>query len=245
MAFQGKGFSLIELVVAIAIMGVLMALGLPALTTYTRNVKLRANAESFLAGLQMARGEAVRLNTPVELILTNSPPIADDGTDGNFPVLAEQSADNLGNLVATGKSAANFPVAKASSLADPSYNWLVRTLPRQGGGFACNDGNGTAEQAKACWFITGKRGAEGSGSDVDSASQILIEGPNRVWFAALGGANAEVGVAFPVDFKISNPGGGACAPGGPMRCLWVRLELGGRAKLCDPAATTAGDTRGC
>lgn len=236
MAVMGKGFSLVELVVAIAIMGVLMALGLPALTTYTRNVKLRAGAESFLAGLQMARGEAVRLNTPVELILTNSPPVTDDGTDGNFPVLAEQSADNLGNLVATGKLAANFPVAKASTPADPSFNWLVRTLPRQGGACAAN---GAAEQAKACWFITGKRGAEGSGSDVDSASQILIEGPASVSFTALGGANAAV------DFNISNPGGGLCAPGGPMRCLRVRLELGGRAKLCDPAATTAGDTRGC
>ncbi|MBK7423201.1 MAG: GspH/FimT family pseudopilin [Propionivibrio sp.] len=108
MAVMGKGFSLVELVVAIAIMGVLMALGLPALTTYTRNVKLRAGAESFLAGLQMARGEAVRLNTPVELILTNSPPVTDDGTDGNFPVLAEVVVDNLGNLVATGKVGGQF-----------------------------------------------------------------------------------------------------------------------------------------
>lgn len=239
MAFQGKGFSLVELVVAIAIMGVLLGLGLPALTTYTRNVKLRANAESFLAGLQLARGEAVRLNTPVELILTNDPPVADIGADADHPALAEVVADNLGNLVATGKSAANFPVARASASGDPSYNWLVRTLPRQGGACGANPA-GAGQQAKACWFITGKRGAEGSGSGADSASPILIEGPASVSFTALGGANAAA------DFNISNPGGGACALlGGPMRCLRVRLELGGRAKLCDPAATSAGDTRGC
>mgnify|MGYP001264933263 CR=1 FL=1 len=238
MAFKAKGFSLIELLITIVIMGVILGLGLPALTTYTRNVKLRANAESFLAGLQMARGEAVRLNTPVELILTNDPPIPDIGADVDHPVLAEVVVDNLGNVVATGKSAANFPVAKASSSVDPSYNWLVRTLPTQGGACGANPA-GAAQQAKACWFITGKRGAEGSGTDVDSASQILIEGPASVTFTALGGANAAA------DFNISNPGGGACAPGGPMRCLRVRLELGGRAKLCDPAATTAGDTRGC
>ena len=51
MALRTKGFSLIELVVAIAIMGVIMSLGLPALTTYSRNLKLRAAAESFMACL--------------------------------------------------------------------------------------------------------------------------------------------------------------------------------------------------
>lgn len=239
MAFRANGFSLIELVVAIAIMGVLLTLGLPALTAYSRNIKLRSAAESFLAGLQLARGEAVRLNTNVELILTNSAPVADSGSSGsNFPALAEESPNNLNATEATGKQAANNPVAQASSAGNPSYNWLVRTLPTAGG--ACGT-NLTASQAAACWLITGKRGAEGAGgSGADSESPILIEGPAAISFSPLGGASAGV------DFDFSYPGGGACASlGGLMRCLRVRVELGGRAKMCDPAATATGDTRGC
>ena len=237
MALRTKGFSLIELVVAIAIMGVIMSLGLPALTTYSRNLKLRAAAESFMAGLQLARGEAVRLNSSVELILTNSAPVPDAGAPGsNYPLLSEESLDNLGTLVATGKQAANNPVAHASTAADPSYNWMVRTSPAGGCGT-----NASASQAAACWLITGKRGADGAnGSGADSESPILIEGPASIAFSPLGGASAAV------DFDLSNPSGGACASlGGPMRCLRVRVELGGRVKLCDPAATAAGDTRGC
>ena len=238
MAYRARGFSLIELVVAIAIMGVLLSLGLPALSSYTGNIKLRAAAESFQAGVQLARGEAIRLNRGTEIILTNSAPVADSGPAGSdFPAMAEEANDNLGTLVATGKEAANEPVAKASSAGDPSYNWLIRTLPLAGGGCGAN---AAASQAAACWLITGRRGAEGSGASADSASPVLIVGPASVSFTPLGGASGAS------DFNFSNPNAGACAAdGGPMRCLRVRVEIGGRIKLCDPAATTAGDTRGC
>ena len=235
-----KGFSLVELVVAIAIMGVLLALGLPTINTYTRNIKLRAAAESFLAGVQLARGEAVRLNTGVELILTNSAPVADDGADSDYPVLVQEYVDNLGATVTTEKLAANHAVAQASSSTEPSYNWLVRTLPLGGGGCGANPGPDPGQQAKACWLITGKRGAEGSGGTLDNGAPVLIEGPASVQFSPLGGANAAA------SFDFSSPSGGACVlDEGPMRCLRVRVELGGRVKLCDPAATAVGDTRGC
>ena len=41
-----RGFSLVELVIAVAIMGILLALALPSFSTYLRNVKLRSAAES-------------------------------------------------------------------------------------------------------------------------------------------------------------------------------------------------------
>ena len=239
MSGRTRGFSLIELVVTLAIMGIVLSLGLPLLSSYTGNIKLRAAAENFLAGVHLARGEAIRFNRRVEVILTNAAPVADSGPQGSdFPAMVEESNDNLGALVTTGKEAVNEPSAKASSAVDPSYNWLVRTLPLAGG--ACG-ANSAASQAAACWFITGRRGAEGSGASSDSASPVLIEGPASVVFTPLG---ATVGGA--AEFNISNPNGGACAAnGGPMRCLRVRVEVGGRIKLCDPAATTAGDTRAC
>jgi len=67
----GNGFSLIELVIGLAIVSMLLVMGLPAFTTYIQNTKLRTAAESFLAGVQSARGEAVRRNAQVQIILTN------------------------------------------------------------------------------------------------------------------------------------------------------------------------------
>lgn len=72
----GRGFSLIELIIAMAIAGILLALALPSFSTYLRNVKLRSAAEVFMSGVQLARTEAVRMNTSVEFLLTAADPLA-------------------------------------------------------------------------------------------------------------------------------------------------------------------------
>ena len=45
-------------------------------------------------------------------------------------------------------------------------------------------------------------------------------------------------------FNITNPGGGDCAPAGPMRCLRVTVEQVGQIRMCDPAVAN-GDPKGC
>jgi type IV fimbrial biogenesis protein FimT len=71
-----RGFSLVELIIAMAIAGILLALALPSFTAYLRNVKLRSAAEVFMSGIQLARSEAVRMNTSVEFLLTANDPLA-------------------------------------------------------------------------------------------------------------------------------------------------------------------------
>lgn len=75
MQHPDRGFSLIELVVTVAIVGVLLALAAPRFAEYLRNVKLRTSAEMFLTGVQLARSEAIRMNTPVEFLLTTADPL--------------------------------------------------------------------------------------------------------------------------------------------------------------------------
>jgi type IV fimbrial biogenesis protein FimT len=58
-----RGFSLVELLVGMAIFGVLMALALPSYSGWIRNAKIRTTAESVQNGLQLAKAEAVRRNT--------------------------------------------------------------------------------------------------------------------------------------------------------------------------------------
>lgn len=65
------GFSIVELMVGLTILSILLALGIPAYTTYLQNARIAANANTFLDMLQQARAEAVKTNRIVDVILTD------------------------------------------------------------------------------------------------------------------------------------------------------------------------------
>ena len=67
-----RGFSLVELMVGIAIFSILAALAAPSFATWIVSAKIRTTAESIQAGLQLARAEAVKRNTGVRFQLMDS-----------------------------------------------------------------------------------------------------------------------------------------------------------------------------
>jgi type IV fimbrial biogenesis protein FimT len=68
-----RGFTLIELLVGLSIVGIVLAIGAPSFATYLQGSKLAHAAQSYLAGIQLARAEAIRRNLPVEFVLTDVP----------------------------------------------------------------------------------------------------------------------------------------------------------------------------
>lgn len=66
-----RGFTLIEVLVGITLVSVLMALGVPAMSTFIQNNKIKSAASDYYSGLQAARAEAIRSNLPVEFVMTN------------------------------------------------------------------------------------------------------------------------------------------------------------------------------
>ena len=68
-----RGFSLVELATAMTIIAILMMLGMPSFSEYINNARLGSVAQSFYSGLSLARSEAIRLNVPVEFVMTNDP----------------------------------------------------------------------------------------------------------------------------------------------------------------------------
>lgn len=68
-----RGFTIIEAVIAIAIIALLVVMGLPSLGLFLDNQKIRAAVESMYTGLQQARVEAAKQNTPVEFVMFNDP----------------------------------------------------------------------------------------------------------------------------------------------------------------------------
>lgn len=93
---SSNGFTLIELMVTVALLGILASLSIPSFQTWIQNTKIRTAAESIQNGLQKARAEAVKRNTPVQFSL--------DGGSSAWRVscvTAAQCADLVGGVVET------------------------------------------------------------------------------------------------------------------------------------------------
>lgn len=60
-----RGFTIVEIMISLVVLGVLIGLGAPGFVEWLQNQQIRAAAEATFNGLQVARGEAVRRNTPV------------------------------------------------------------------------------------------------------------------------------------------------------------------------------------
>jgi len=64
-----RGFNLIEILVALTVLGVLIALGAPSLAEFLQNQQVRAATEAVVNGMQVARGEAIKRNLAVQMVL--------------------------------------------------------------------------------------------------------------------------------------------------------------------------------
>ena len=66
-----RGFTIVEIMISLVVLGVLIGLGAPGFVEWLQNQQIRAAAEATLNGLQVARGEAVRRNAPVRFQLVS------------------------------------------------------------------------------------------------------------------------------------------------------------------------------
>src|SRR4026208_2333025 len=71
---RSYGFTLIEVMITLAVLSLLLMVGLPGMATWLQNTQIRASAEATQAGLQVARAEALRRNAPVRFQLVDTLP---------------------------------------------------------------------------------------------------------------------------------------------------------------------------
>jgi type IV fimbrial biogenesis protein FimT len=64
-----RGFTLVEVMISITVLGIILMLGLPAFGAWLQNQQLRAASEGMLNGLQTARAEAIRRNLLVQIVV--------------------------------------------------------------------------------------------------------------------------------------------------------------------------------
>jgi len=80
-AHASRGFTLVELMVSIAVLAVLLGMAVPAFNNAALSGKLSGFASSLVASTQLARSEAIKRNQTVQLC-ASSDDTCDDPADG-------------------------------------------------------------------------------------------------------------------------------------------------------------------
>jgi type IV fimbrial biogenesis protein FimT len=111
-------------------------------------------------------------------------------------------------------------------------NWLVRFTD-------------TTQTPPVVTLIEAKSALEGSSQAIVVTGAASPVSPaafaGSVFFDGFG-ATSPAGTD--IALQVANPAGGACAPAGPMRCLYVVARAGGQVGVCDKVAAV-GDSRAC
>ncbi len=69
---RSEGFTLVELMVVVALVAIIAAIGFPSFTEFTASQRIRAAASGLYDSLLLARSEAVKRNTAVSMTVTGS-----------------------------------------------------------------------------------------------------------------------------------------------------------------------------
>jgi type IV fimbrial biogenesis protein FimT len=101
-----SGFTLVELMVTIAVMAVLLAIAVPAFNDATLGGKLSSYANNFVASAHLARSEGIKRNAAVTLcVSTNGTSCASGGWEQGWIVLAGSTVVQRQQALPTGMKA--------------------------------------------------------------------------------------------------------------------------------------------
>jgi type IV fimbrial biogenesis protein FimT len=118
--------TLIEVIISMAVLALIMALGAPSLFEWTQNLQIRAAADAMLNGIQLAKSEAIKRNLNVQILLV--PPAAGwtvseaaSGTAIQARSAAEGSPNAQATVTPAGATTLTFaPMGGVTSNADAS-----------------------------------------------------------------------------------------------------------------------------
>jgi type IV fimbrial biogenesis protein FimT len=114
-----RGFNLIEVMVTLTVLGVLIALGAPSFGEWLQSQQIRAATEAIVNGMQVARGEAIRRNLAVQMVL--------EPTTSGWTVCEATVSPCDSSLLANPATAVN--VIQSRSAQEGTRNANVRQTP--------------------------------------------------------------------------------------------------------------------
>lgn len=129
---QLRGFSLIEMMITIAIVAIMLAIATPSFREWMNNARIRTAAESIQNGLRNARNEAAQRATWVRFELTSA-----TGAEWRFCELASAAdtcANTKSSIIQTrGAGESAVKVAASTAAASTSQSTSALQTPLDGG----------------------------------------------------------------------------------------------------------------
>jgi type IV fimbrial biogenesis protein FimT len=128
---SSAGFTLIELMIALVLLGLLAIAAGPSFHTFLVNTRIRNVAESLQNGLRLAQAEAAKRNEQVDFVMTTAGEFTSDPTNG------APTASPSGTAWVVRVPASTFIAGKVSAEGSPSVS-ITASVPS---GCAAFDGN--------------------------------------------------------------------------------------------------------
>ena len=223
------GLTLIELMITLAIAGLLLMAGLPSFSEWIRNAQIRGAAESILSGVTQARLEAIRRNAAMRFSLTgnlgSSCSLDAGGTAwvvSQFPVagLCHKPTDTRTSVIEADFDESTNPLIAMKSSLEAADKLQVESRQRNCANSASTFGGSLVFTGLGQIEATGNpHHACAPGAGLDYTRLVAIE--------------------------VQSASGGCQHADGKYRCLRVEVLHGGQIKLCDPLITANGDPRRC
>lgn len=115
-----RGFTLAEMLVTLAILGILAALAAPSFSNLLINAQIRTAAQGLTDGLQLARAEAIRRNEPI---------IFTKGTQSSWTITVESTGAQVQARPHTEGSNIATVTVTPSTATKITFNSLGRVTP--------------------------------------------------------------------------------------------------------------------
>jgi type IV fimbrial biogenesis protein FimT len=205
MIMRQRGVTLIELIIAVTITGVLLAVAVPNITSWINNSQIRTASDTMLSGLHMARSEALGRNAVVRFQLTST-------------------LDSSCTLSLTGTNwvvSLADPTSKCDVAPDPSGVTAPQTIQKKSGAESTPRAVISATGASVVYFNGfGRLSAMVSGSAVTNMTQIDISNTTGGTCAASGGTMRclRILISSGGNVKLCDPAVAVSVPPDPRYC---------------------------
>lgn len=151
-----RGFSLIELLITLAIAGIILAMGVPPLLTVIASTQSRSVAESIQTGLKLARAEAIARNAPMRFqFVTDLTSACAYSTSSMLWVVSQTDQANCGQVATKCNATPALPpdpIVACGAGTDPyiAFKSTTKTYPNIG--VTAQDANSPANPAAIITF---------------------------------------------------------------------------------------------